>query len=170
MVTMGNAPAQHWGNAMSDNALRHGHCSSGKLSPTYQCWKAMKRRCDDIGYRNYNAYGGAGIAYAADWASFDNFLRDMGERPPTTTLDRVDNSMGYSKGNCRWATRTEQNRNRTYCVLTAEKAKEVFVKIKAGVRYRTIAAEYGCSEALIGDVKHGRAWADATLEMRQDDV
>jgi hypothetical protein len=36
----------------------------------------------------------------------------MGEAPPGLTLERIDNDAGYSKGNCRWATRFEQQRNK----------------------------------------------------------
>lgn len=47
------------------------------------------------------------------WRSFDVFFRDMGAKPsPTHTLDRKDNSKGYTPENCRWATPTEQIRNR----------------------------------------------------------
>ena len=43
---------------------------------------------------------------------FRNFLKDMGKRPANSTLDRIDNSMGYERDNCRWATPKEQARNK----------------------------------------------------------
>ena len=46
-----------------------------------------------------------------EWKSFDNFYRDMGDRPDGKTLDRIDNSKGYFKENCRWATHKEQQNN-----------------------------------------------------------
>lgn len=43
---------------------------------------------------------------------FENFLADMGERPAGMTLDRIDSTKGYTKGNCRWADNYAQSRNR----------------------------------------------------------
>jgi hypothetical protein len=43
---------------------------------------------------------------------FENFLADMGEKPRGLTLERIDNAKGYSKSNCKWATRSEQQKNR----------------------------------------------------------
>jgi len=44
---------------------------------------------------------------------FENFFEDMGERPEKLTIDRIDNSKGYYKQNCRWATLKGQANNKT---------------------------------------------------------
>lgn len=71
----------------------------------------MKSRCLNPGAPKFATYGAVGISLVESWHKFENFLADMGERPANTTLDRIDNSKGYCKENCRWATRSEQQRN-----------------------------------------------------------
>jgi hypothetical protein len=81
----------------------------------YRCWQAMLSRClnpKNIGFHNY---GGAGVRVCDRWRhSFENFLADMGEAPfAGASIDRKDNKGNYDPGNCRWATRQQQNNNKT---------------------------------------------------------
>lgn len=91
---------------------RHGHAKrSEKASPTYRTWQAMITRCTNPKSESYADYGARGIAVCERWKTFDNFLLDMGARPPGMTLDREINELGYEPGNCRWATKVTQARN-----------------------------------------------------------
>lgn len=81
-------------------------------TPTYHSWRAMLARCYDKGHRHFSNYGGRGITVCHAWIRFEAFLADMGERPEGTSIDRINGDGNYEPGNCRWATRSEQNLNR----------------------------------------------------------
>jgi hypothetical protein len=82
-------------------------------TPTYRSWQAAKERCYNPSNSHYGVYGAVGITMENEWKeSFEAFLSDMGTRPLGMTLDRIDNSKGYARDNCRWATHKMQTLNR----------------------------------------------------------
>jgi hypothetical protein len=74
----------------------------------------MKNRCFNVNNHTYHLYGGRGITVCQRWAdSFPAFLADMGPRPTKDhSIDRINNDGNYEPSNCRWATHSEQMKNR----------------------------------------------------------
>lgn len=89
-------------------AQKHGYHDTA----TYTSWEQMKQRCTNPKYPNYKYYGAQGVAVCDEWREFANFLKDMGERPEGTSLDRINPFGNYEPNNCRWATPTEQANNK----------------------------------------------------------
>lgn len=81
----------------------------------YNCWRSMITRCNGTcGEDSKKKYRDKGIRVCYRWKTFTNFMDDMYESyEEGLTIDRIDNSLGYFKGNCRWATMQEQQNNRT---------------------------------------------------------
>lgn len=90
--------------------------TAGTKDPIFNLWSRIKGRCNNSKNKDYPDYGGRGIKVCAEWESdFSEFRRYVGNLPKPegkVSLDRVDNSRGYQPGNVRWATDTQQARNK----------------------------------------------------------
>lgn len=87
-------------------------------TPVYNVWKQIFQRCENPKCPSFKNYGARGIGVCDEWRDFARFFSDMGNPPHKRSLERRDNSKGYSKENCYWATARQQlNNKRTNRVL-----------------------------------------------------
>ena len=123
-------------------------------TPEFMIWQGMQRRCSDKSNVGYCARG----IYVCDrWKSFENFFADMGSRPSSKhTIERKDNNDGYFKDNCKWATKTEQARNRR--AQSRKAIDDVGIYLNSNGRYRAIITTAGVDTHLgyFGDIEDAR--------------
>ena len=119
---------------------------AGKRNRLYDLWIGIKGRCLNPNNDRYDRYGGRGITICDRWIdSFDNFRADVGERPKGKTLERIDNNLGYSPNNVRWATPEEQANNRYTNVLVTHEGMTMTLSQWAthkGWKYGLIASRW----------------------------
>ena len=87
--------------------FRHGMSET----PSYKSWTGMIQRCTNPNRPHYKWYMARGISICKSWMKFENFYKDMGDRPEGKSIDRINNNGNYEPGNCRWATQSEQVKN-----------------------------------------------------------
>lgn len=130
-------------------------------TPEYEVWCNMKKRCYNKRVRSFKHYGGRGITVCTEWRdSFEQFYADMGPRPPGLMIERKDNSLGYSKDNCIWATDTEQSRNRRCVVMSVELAREAKSVRDSGRNLSAWAREHNVSKAAARSAAIGATWRE----------
>ena len=100
------AGCQKCAHALTGSRVRtHGM----RNTATYSSWISIKDRCTNPESKDFARYGGKGITVCDQWLnSFEQFYKDMGEKPNGTSIDRINNDQGYSPKNCRWATHSQQ--------------------------------------------------------------
>lgn len=127
--------------------------------PEYRVWNQIKDRCYNEKRDCYKDYGARGITMSDEWKDdFEAFYRDMGPRPTNHhTVERDNNNSGYSKENCRWATKLEQGNNKrnnifffyngvaktlaTWCKELNLDYGVVYMRIQRGSEFATIVTE-----------------------------
>ena len=100
------------------NKFVHGHAKNYKTThgksktAEFRAFSAAKTRCTNSNIKHWMDYGGRNIEFL--FTSFEQFFAEVGERPSVKhSLDRYPNNDGnYEPGNVRWATKSEQGKNR----------------------------------------------------------
>jgi len=146
---------------LANSAIERGHGHS--KSRTYSSWCAMIQRCTNENTPTFHHYGGRGIFICDRWQSFENFLADMGERPVGTSIDRIDPDGHYEPGNCRWATTTEQARNRRGIRLTPDLVNEIRGRYEHGEHQKSLAERFQLNRGTVSGIVNGSSWKDIPL-------
>lgn len=145
---------------MSDYNPIYGRNRFYLRSKAYNAWSSMIQRTRNPRNADYPRYGGRGITVCEAWRTFAGFYADMGEPPAKElSLDRIDNDGPYSPENCRWATRTQQNRNKRTVLLTESRAAILRQRYTAGETTVALGREFGVSHRVVWRAVTGRAWA-----------
>ena len=102
----------------------------------YNAWLEIKRRCYNPNCKSYVNYGARGISFEEFKDDFLAFLNEVGY-PPTKnhSINRIDNSIGYIRGNMEWALHSKQVRNRRKFKNNTSGFAGVSVKRSCGKTY-----------------------------------
>lgn len=144
---------------IADKKTTHGQSAKKTSKPTklYRTWASMKTRCENEKSKSYHNYGGRGIKICDEWSrSFENFAKDIGEPPSGVhSIDRIDPDGNYEPGNCRWADKKTQARNRRSVRLSEEIVNDLRLN---KVSYSDVEAMTGCCKATVSAAKRGVNW------------
>ena len=130
----------------------------------YRTWASMKYRCLNSKDKGYLNYGGRGIMVCPEWVNdyikFKNWALNNGYQEGLE-IDRRDNNLGYSPENCRWVTKTEQNRNQRTTKLNMQKADEIRTKYTSGYYTQLqLSKEYKVDVTIISKIINNKRWKD----------
>jgi hypothetical protein len=126
------------------NRTTHGESPTGpRPQAEYNTWSHMINRCENSSDEHYPNYGGRGIKVCERWrGSYQAFVADIGRRPsPRHSIDRFDVNGNYEPENCRWATNTEQcrnKRNNRVLEFRGERASVAEWAERMGLKYETL--------------------------------
>jgi hypothetical protein len=152
----------------------HGLAAHGPERYLYNTWLNIINRCLDPKHNQYKNYGERGISIYSDWVDspvqfIEWIKKNLGERPVGYSIDRIDNDGNYTPGNLRWATSSQQSKNRRnssgdlhpQSKLDKTTVEVIRVRYAAGdVSQAALAREYGVNQHTIWAVINNITWKE----------
>lgn len=137
-------------------------------SRAYTSWAGMLYRCEVSSCTRHDYYGGRGISVCDRWHKFENFYSDMGNPPHGYSIDRIDNDLGYSPENCRWATQNTQMQNTSMNKLSWAAVGHIRTSRDQS---QLLARLYCVSRRTVNLVRSNKSWYDPLYrpKSRQND-
>lgn len=137
------------------------HGQSVNRTPEYNAWANMLSRCKPNS-PDYKHYGKNNISVCESWHSFENFFRDMGEKPTPKrnySIERINVLGNYEPSNCKWATQEEQCQNQRDLQLSKELVLEIRKTFSlGGISKVALAKTYNVSLASVRAALAYRTW------------
>ena len=147
------------------------HGDANKKSEYYNLfgiWARMRDRCNRTTNQDYKYYGGKGIIVESIWDDYLEFkkwsLLNGYEKNQNLQIDRIDGNKNYCPENCRWVTPKVNQRNRDCVILNEEKALEIRILLKKGIKISELAIMYNVNKTTIGNIKSNRTWQECQIK------
>ena len=132
----------------------------------YKTWERLRSRCNNPNNPSYKNYGGRGICVCVRWDKFENFYKDMGLMPKgLNTIDRINTNGNYTPYNCRWASWSDQSRNKRTSLMVTFRGETKCLKDwtdKLNLRYdpiiqRLLKSKWSVEKALTTPIRNRRS-------------
>jgi hypothetical protein len=139
---------------------KHGHTVGRRFTSEYGIWSSMKDRCRNPNNKEFKNYGARGIQVCERWMTFANFLADIGHKPsPKHSIERINNDKGYEPGNCKWATMSDQVRNRRVTKLSPMAARVIRRLRGTDLTRKQIADLFSVCVSTVKQIWSGQRWS-----------
>jgi len=126
----------------------------------YKIHHGMTLRCYNKKNKDYSRYGGKGIFICKEWINNPKDFYEWAIKNGyhnNLSIDRIDNNKGYSPENCRWATKEEQQQNKS-CSTPIEKIRQVKELLKQDITMAEVARLVNIEYTIVKRINHKRSW------------
>jgi hypothetical protein len=150
------------GHVQSCGCLKKEKNHGMSYTSEHYAWTDMIMRCTNPNKNQYKDWGGRGIKVCDRWLeSFNNFYEDMGPKPgPNYSIDRINNDGNYEPSNCKWSTKTEQNRNKRSTKLNMIIVNNIRDDFNSGkiTNKSELARKYKISNTNLHNILENKTW------------